>query len=227
MPVSIAEALRTVRNRIWAAERAVGRPRGSVRLIAVAKTQPAEAIVEAYRNGQLEFAENYLQEALAKQRRLGHLDLIWHFIGPIQSNKTKLIASHFGWVHGVDRARIAERLSEQRPANFPPLNVCLQVNISGESTKSGVTVAELPGLVAALRKLPGLRLRGLMAIPEACHDPERQRAAFRRIRAALELFPGAGLDTLSMGMSGDLEAAIAEGSTMVRVGTAIFGERRP
>jgi PLP dependent protein len=177
--------------------------------------------------GQREFGENYLQEALDKQAGLRDLPLTWHFIGPIQSNKTRAIAEHFSWVHSVDRLKIAERLSAQRPAGLPPLQVCIEVNVSGEASKGGVTPADLPALAAAVSKLPGLQLRGLMAIPAPTADQAAQRAAFRRVREQFEALRAHGyaLDTLSMGMSGDLEAAILEGATIVRIGTALFGER--
>jgi pyridoxal phosphate enzyme (YggS family) len=194
-------------------------------LIAVSKTQPAEAVAAAYYCGQREFGENYVQEALAKQEKLAHFDIGWHFIGPIQSNKTKLIAAHFSWVHSVDRIKIAERLSDQRPIQLPPLNVCIQVNVSGEATKSGVAFEELDELAKAIAALPRLRFRGLMAIPAPTNEIDLQRASFRSLRQAAERLSDLGLDTLSMGMSDDLEAAITEGSTMVRVGTALFGPR--
>jgi pyridoxal phosphate enzyme (YggS family) len=177
--------------------------------------------------GQREFGENYLQEALAKQAALADLPLVWHFIGPIQSNKTRAIAERFAWVHGIDRLKVAERLSAQRPPGLPPIEACIEVNVSGEASKGGVDAAALPALADAVARLPGLRLRGLMAIPAPTPDAAAQRAAFRRVR---ELFDdlrarGHALDTLSMGMSADLEAAILEGATIVRVGTALFGVR--
>jgi len=193
-------------------------------LLAVSKTQPATAIRSAFASGQHDFGENYLQEALAKQAELADLPLIWHFIGPIQSNKTRAIAEHFAWVHSVDRLKVAQRLAEQRPAGLAPLNICLQVNISDEASKSGCNPDELPELARAICKLPNLRLRGLMAIPGATPDTDQQRAAFARLRAlrdSLDL----PLDCLSMGMSEDLEAAVAEGANWVRIGSAIFGAR--
>ncbi|MBJ7548429.1 YggS family pyridoxal phosphate-dependent enzyme, partial [Pseudomonas sp. OA3] len=193
-------------------------------LLAVSKTKPAAAIREAHAAGLRDFGENYLQEALEKQTELSDLPLIWHFIGPIQSNKTRPIAEHFDWVHSVDRLKIAQRLSEQRPAHLPPLNICLQVNVSGEDSKSGCSPEALPELVKAVAALPNLRLRGLMAIPEPTDDIAAQHAAFahlRQLRDDLAL----DLDTLSMGMSHDLGAAIAEGATWVRIGTALFGAR--
>jgi len=219
--------LTSVLRRIREAEKQAGRPEGSVTLLAVGKTQPAAAIRELARAGQMHFGENYLQEALAKQEELADLtDLVWHFIGPVQSNKTRPIASRFDWVHSVDRLKIAERLGEQRPLELPPLNICLQVNISRETRKSGVDPAALPILAQAVASLPRLRLRGLMAIPAPAHDAESQRRPFRELRHALERLDLPGLDTLSMGMSEDLEAAILEGATCVRVGTALFGPRR-
>jgi len=221
---TIANNIAKVAERISAAAQAVQREPASVGLLAVSKTQPAEAIREASAAGLRDFGENYLQEALDKQAQLADLPLHWHFIGPIQSNKTKAIAEHFDWVHSVDRLKIAQRLSEQRPDSLPPLNICLQVNVSGEASKSGCApqdVAELAGIIAGL---PRLRLRGLMAIPEPTDDAAEQHAAFARLRE-LQQALNLDLDTLSMGMSQDLEAAIAEGATWVRIGTALFGAR--
>jgi hypothetical protein len=223
---TIADRLDEVRRRLAEAEQQAARAAGSVRLIAVSKTWPASALAEAYQHGQRDFGENYLQEALAKQQELRNLDIVWHFIGPIQSNKTKPLAEHFQWVHSVDRLKIAQRLSEQRPADLPPLNVCLQVNISGETSKAGITLAELADLVPAVMALPRLKLRGLMAIPAPTEDIAEQRQAFGLLREALQHLGIAELDTLSMGMSHDLEAAVLEGATLVRIGTAIFGERQ-
>jgi pyridoxal phosphate enzyme (YggS family) len=196
-------------------------------LLAVSKTRPAEDIRAAYNCGLREFGESYLQEALQKMAALEDLDLTWHFIGPIQSNKTRPIAEHFDWVHSVGRSKIARRLNEQRPDGLAPLQVCLQVNISGEDTKSGAALEELPQLVRDILTLPRLKLRGLMAIPAATDNVQLQRQSFLRLRTALEQLQAIapGMDTLSMGMSGDMEAAIAEGATIVRVGTAIFGGR--
>lgn len=221
---TIHDNIAKVRTRIREAEQASGRALDSVQLLAVSKTKPAAALREAFACGQRDFGENYLQEALTKQGELTDLDLAWHFIGPIQSNKTKALAEHFAWVHSVDRLKIAERLSAQRPAHLPALNVCLQVNVSGEDSKSGCTPEELPALAAAVAALPNLRLRGLMAIPEPTSDVEAQHAAFARLRQLKDSLPQP-LDTLSMGMSDDLEAAIAEGATWVRVGSALFGAR--
>lgn len=197
----------------------------AVSILAVSKTRPAEDIRTAAELGLTQFGENYLQEALDKITQLQDLDLCWHFIGPIQSNKTRAIAEHFHWVHSVDRLKIARRLSEQRPPSLGPLQICLQVNISGESSKSGVSLEALPELAAAAASLPNLQLRGLMAIPAASDDPQVQHRAFRALREAMSELSLPGLDTLSMGMSGDLEAAIAEGASIVRVGTDIFGPR--
>jgi pyridoxal phosphate enzyme (YggS family) len=221
--------LRSVLDRIDAAAASAGRESGAVQLIAVSKTFPAEAVIAAARSGQQAFGENYLQEFLDKKVRIEAAGLApqWHFIGPIQSNKTRAIAEHCDWVQSVDRLKIAQRLSDQRPAGCPPLNVLLEVNISGEATKSGVSLADAPALAQAITQLPRLALRGLMAIPEPDPDPVRRRAPFARMRELFEDLRRAGLplDTLSMGMSDDLEVAIAEGATMVRVGTAIFGRR--
>lgn len=221
---TIAENSATVLERIAAASRTAGRDPATVGLLAVSKTKPAAALREAAATGLRDFGENYLQEALDKQPALADLPLVWHFIGPIQSNKTRAIASHFDWVHSVDRLKIAQRLAEQRPPERGPLNICLQVNVSGEASKSGCHPDDLPALAAAVSQLPTLRLRGLMAIPEPTDDPASQRAAFARLRTLREAL-NLGLDTLSMGMSQDLEAAIAEGATWVRVGTALFGAR--
>lgn len=221
---TIAENIAKVRVRIREAEQAKNRTPDSVQLLAVSKTKPAAAIREAFACGLADFGENYLQEALLKQTELADLPLTWHFIGPIQSNKTRPIAEHFDWVHSVDRLKVAQRLSEQRPANLPPLNVLLQVNVSGEDSKSGCSPAELPALAQAVAQLPHLKLRGLMAIPEPTEDIAAQHAAFARLRELMQAL-NLGLDTLSMGMSHDLEAAIGEGATWVRIGTALFGAR--
>ena len=198
-----------------------------VRLLAVSKTWPADSVREAAAAGQRAFGENYVQEGAAKVDELAGLGLEWHFIGPLQSNKTRLVANRFSWVHSIDRLKIAERLSEQRDVHLPPLEVCIQVNVSGEASKSGVAPPDLPELARAVAALPRLRLRGLMAIPEPTPDVALQRARFASLRSMRDELNAAGLalDTLSMGMSDDLEAAIAEGSTLVRVGTAIFGSR--
>ncbi|WP_289328898.1 YggS family pyridoxal phosphate-dependent enzyme [Pseudomonas sp. 'CRE Jenny 4'] len=221
---TIADNIGLVSQRIRAAADAVQRDASSIHLLAVSKTKPAQAVREAYAAGLRDFGENYLQEALGKQADLTDLPLSWHFIGPIQSNKTRAIAEHFAWVHSVDRLKIAQRLSEQRPADLPPLNICIQVNVSGEASKSGCTPADLLALATAISALPRLKLRGLMAIPEPTEDRAEQDAAFATVRdlqASLNL----ALDTLSMGMSHDLESAIAQGATWVRIGTALFGAR--
>ena len=223
----IAENLQAVRARIAAAALAAGRLPDDVALLAVSKTWPAECVAEAAACGQRAFGENYVQEAVDKIAALAGLGLEWHFIGPIQSNKTRPLAEHFDWVHSVDRFRVAARLSAQRPVPLGPLNVCLQVNVSGEASKSGVLPAELPALAEAVAALPRLRLRGLMCIPEPTDDVALLRSRFALLRELSEAtrIRGIAADTLSMGMSHDVEEAVAEGATMVRVGTAIFGER--
>lgn len=224
---TISSNLQAVLARIDRAAREHGRASGAVRLLAVSKTWPAADVREAALAGQRAFGENYVQEGVAKVAELADLGLEWHFIGPLQSNKTRVVAEHFDWVHSIDRLKIAERLAEQRPATLPPLSVCLQVNVSGEATKSGVAPDAVEDLARRVAALPGLRLRGLMAIPAPAADFAAQRLPFRRLREIYEQLRAGGLplDTLSMGMSHDLEAAIAEGATLVRVGTAIFGER--
>ena len=216
-----------VQARIAHALADAGREATAVRLLAVSKNFDAASVRELAACGQREFGENYVQEALDKQHALRDLPLEWHFIGPIQSNKTRAIAENFSWVHSIDRLKIAERLSAQRPTGLPPLQACIELNVSGEASKGGVAVAELPALAEAMSALPGLQLRGLMAIPAPVTDIAAQRAAFRLVRMAFEALVALGyaLDTLSMGMSADLEAAILEGATIVRVGTALFGER--
>jgi len=225
--ISIAQSLEKIRNRVTVLERRYGRPPGDVRVLAVSKTKPPEAVLAAAQAGQRDFGENHLQDALTKLDALAHLDLIWHFIGPIQSNKTRAVASRFHWVHSVDRQKTAQRLNDQRPEELPPLNVCVQVNMSGEGSKSGVDPDGVAPLVEAVSKLPRLKLRGLMAIPRACDDIEEQRRPFAALRGILEAqnADGRNLDTLSMGMTNDMEAAIAEGATIIRIGTAIFGPR--
>ena len=219
--------LQAVHARIAAACKAVGRAPQATYLLAVSKTWPAADVREAARCGQRAFGENYVQEGVAKMDALADLDLEWHFIGPLQSNKTRQVAEHFAWAHTIDRLKIAERLSAQRPEHLPPLQVCVQVNVSGEASKSGVTPDEAPALAHAVAQLPHLRLRGLMAIPEPSEDEARLAAQFGVLRALFEELKAGGLplDTLSMGMSHDLESAIAAGATLVRVGTAIFGAR--
>jgi len=224
---TIATQLQTVRARIAAACLAAGRDPQAVRLLAVSKTFGPDAVAEAYAAGQAAFGENYIQEAVEKMATLSHLPLEWHCIGPIQSNKTRLVAQHFAWVHTVDRLKIAQRLSEQRPEDLPPLQVCIQVNVDGGPTKSGVAPAEALALAHEVATLPRLCLRGLMCIPEPAPDFEASCAVFMRVKVLFDQMNEAGLqlDTLSMGMTADLEAAIHAGSTLVRVGTAIFGGR--
>ncbi len=229
--MSISARLDQVRQAIAAAARSAARPPESVLLIAVSKTFGPDAVIAAADAGQRAFGENYLQEALDKKLAISEarpdLALEWHFIGPIQSNKTRPIAENFDWVHAVDREKIAQRLSDQRPADLPPLQICLQVNVSGEDSKSGVSPDDLLPLARAVSVMPHLQLRGLMAIPEPTEDAERQRAPFIQLRQLAQQLREAGIDTdtLSMGMSADMVAAIAEGATMVRIGTAIFGQR--
>jgi len=224
---AILSNLQATREAIAQAARAAHRNVTDVRLLAVSKTFPAAAVREAYRAGQSAFGENYLQEALQKIGELRDLPLEWHFIGPIQSNKTRAIAEHFDWVHGVNRLKIAERLSAQRPVHLPPLNICLQVNVSGEASKSGIEQRDVPQLAQAVARLPNLRLRGLMAIPAAESDVTLQRESFAQMHVLFEQLNSKGmmLDTLSMGMSHDYLSAIREGATIVRIGTAIFGQR--
>lgn len=223
--------LQATRKQISDAAHMAGRSVNEIQLLAVSKTVEAQTIIEAALAGQYAFGESYLQEALDKMAKVHHfspeLMLEWHFIGPLQSNKTRLIAQNFSWVHAVDRLKIAMRLSEQRPNNLPPLNICLQVNISEEETKSGVSFSEVAELAQQIATLPRVRLRGLMAIPKQSVTQEEQRIPYRQIKLLQEQLnqQGFALDTLSMGMSADLAAAIAEGSTLVRVGTAIFGKR--
>jgi pyridoxal phosphate enzyme (YggS family) len=231
---SIGRKLQEIKGRIATACVAAGRHANAVTLLAVSKTQPADAVREAAAAGQRDFGENYVQEALDKMadlRDLRDLPLRWHLIGPLQSNKTRVVAEAFDWVHSVDRLKIAERLAAQRPPQLPPLQLCLQVNVSGEASKSGVAPADLPALAQAVAALPPDRvcLRGLMAIPAPAHTPEARRAPHRALRemAAALQSRGLHLDTLSMGMSDDLEAAVLEGATLVRIGTAIFGARKP
>lgn len=224
---SIADNICAVRQQIAEIATHGGRTPDSVQLLAVSKTRTAAELREAFAAGQRAFGENYLQEALDKIEALRDLDIEWHFIGPIQSNKTRPIAEQFDWVHSVDRAKIARRLSEQRPVDRAPLNICLQVNISSEASKSGCLPGDVPALAREIAALPNLRLRGLMAIPAACDDPVEQRRPLAALRQLLEQLQTEhpALDTLSMGMSGDMEAAIHEGATIVRIGTALFGPR--
>jgi pyridoxal phosphate enzyme (YggS family) len=219
---SIADNLQAVKSRIAAAERAAGRAPGAVTLLAVSKTHAPEGIRQAYDAGQRAFGESYVQEALDKMARLAGLPLEWHLVGPLQSNKTRAAAERFDWVHTVDREKVARRLAEQRPAGMPPLNVLVQVNASGEASKSGVAPAQAAALAEAVAQMRGLRLRGLMAIPE----PGAPRSRFGEIGELFRRLQGEfGMDTLSLGMSDDMETAIAAGSTLVRIGTAIFGAR--
>ena len=224
---AIADNLQAVMARISNAAAAAGRSPESVRLLAVSKTWPLACVLAAAEAGQRAFGENYVQEGVDKVAAITGRNLEWHFIGPLQSNKSKPVAEYFDWVHSIDRLKIAERLSAQRPLYLPPLQVCVQVNVSGEASKSGCAPKDALDLCRAVAALPGLQLRGLMAIPEPTDDPEAQRRPFRQLRELSEHIGAAGipLDTLSMGMSHDLEAAIAEGATIVRIGTAIFGER--
>ena len=221
----IKNQLNDILLQISQAEQRYARLPGDVLLLAVSKTKSAQAIAKAYQAGQRHFGENYCQEVLGKQKELGAYDITWHFIGPIQSNKTKLIANHFSWVHSVDSFRIAQRLSDQRANTLPPLNICLQVNISDEQTKSGIRLAELAELTQSVAALPNLILRGVMAVPEPELDFEKQRQPFKALRASVVALNNPALDTFSFGMSADLNAAIAEGSTIVRIGTALFGAR--
>ncbi len=229
--MSITSNLQEVWHAVKAATEQAGRDPSSVSILAVSKTFGPEAVIEAAGGGQVAFGENYLQEALDKQQAIQtlrpDLALEWHFIGPIQSNKTRPIAEHFAWAHAVDREKIARRLSEQRPPDLPPLNICLQVNVSGEASKSGISPEDLPALAKVVATLPNLRLRGLMAIPEPAEDFESQCKPFELMRSLQQQLAATGIitDTLSMGMSADMVAAIAEGATIVRIGTAIFGKR--
>lgn len=221
----IAENIQSITARIEAYCHNCNRDPASVLLLAVSKTKPPEDIVTAYLAGLRHFGENYCQEAIEKQQALSAFDITWHFIGPIQSNKTKLIAKHFSWVHSVDNIRIARRLSEQRPVYLPPLNICLQINISSEASKSGVKLTELESLRTAIESLPNLRLRGVMAIPAPQEDFNLQRIPYHSLVETAKNLNWPELDTFSFGMTGDLKAAIFEGATIVRIGTALFGAR--
>ncbi len=224
---SIAQSLEETRNRVTVLERRYDRPPGGVRVLAVSKTKPPEAVRAAAEAGQREFGENHVQDALVKLDALGGLDLIWHFIGPVQSNKTRMVAARFDWVHSIDRAKIAARLNAQRPEELAPLEVCIQVNVSGEDSKSGVDPDQVEELARVVSGLPRLKLRGLMTLPRISAGLQAQRQPFATLRRILETLNtrGFALDTLSMGMSNDMEAAIAEGATIVRIGTAVFGTR--
>jgi len=219
--------LEALRQQVRATERRFQRAPGAVAILAVSKAKSTDAVRSLAAMGQMDFGENYLQEALAKQESLKDLDLTWHYIGQVQSNKTSEIARHFAWVHSVDRLKVAQRLSQQRPDDLPPLQVCIQVNLQNEASKAGVSTTALPQLAAAIAELPRLRLRGLMAIPLASDNFEQQRRVFAQLRMLLEQLNSGGLalDTLSMGMSDDWQAAVAEGATWIRIGTALFGPR--
>ncbi len=226
--INIAENIQQIQQKIANYSNKYAEADRHIQLLAVSKTKPVELIEQAYSTGQRDFGENYLQEALLKISQMSSLSNInWHFIGSIQANKTRELAANFQWVHSVDRLKIARRLSEQRNPDLPPLNICLQINSANEASKSGMSLDELPQLAQEIAQLPNLKLRGLMSIPEKAESFEQQRAIFRPIREAFEqlIADGLELDTLSMGMSNDMEAAIAEGATIVRIGTAVFGER--
>lgn len=224
---TIPANLQALHTQIASTARQFRRNPDDITLLAVSKTWPAEVVRVAAAAGQRRFGENYVQEGVAKAAELSDLGLEWHFVGPVQSNKTRAVAETFAWVHSLDRLKIAERLAEQRPASLPPLQVCVQVNVSDEASKHGVSLDMAGDLMKQIAQLPRLQLRGVMAIPAPSRDVDEQRQAFRRVRELFERLraKGMAIDTLSMGMSSDLEAAIAEGATLVRVGTAIFGER--
>ena len=223
---SIIQSLTKLRTQIQQAEINYYRQASSVLLLAVSKSKPASMIAEAYQAGQRHFGENYLQEALGKQQALGAFDITWHFIGPIQSNKTRAIASHFDWVHSVDKLKTAQRLSEQRPENLSPLNICLQVNISNEPSKSGIYLNELAELVEQVALLPNIKLRGVMAVPAPSTTFEQQCLPYKTLYQAVKQLNKPELNTFSFGMSDDLNAAISQGATIVRIGTALFGYRQ-
>jgi pyridoxal phosphate enzyme (YggS family) len=222
---AIISNLNAINSAIHLAEINAGREADSVQLLAVSKTKPSADIAEAYQAGQRHFGENYLQEALTKQKELHHYQIIWHFIGPIQSNKTKQIAENFLWVHSVDRLKIAQRLNDQRPKLLVPLNICLQVNISQEESKAGIKLAELATMIEKVECLPRIKLRGVMAIPEPAQDEQQQRKPYRQLYQTIKALKKPELDTFSFGMTRDLNAAIIEGATIVRIGTALFGAR--
>jgi len=225
--IRVTENFRKIQDLLAKAAADAGRPAEQIRLLAVSKKKPAEAVLEAYAAGQRDFGENFVQEGLEKIKEVDRDDAIWHFIGHLQSNKTKAVARHFQWVHTIDRLKVARRLSEQRPHHAGDLNVCIEVNIDGEENKSGASVAEVADLAATVAELPRLKLRGLMCLPAIRQDLAAQREPFARLRAILESLNDAGmqLDTLSMGMTADYAAAIQEGATIVRIGTALFGAR--
>ena len=226
--IGVTENLALIKDLLTVSALNAERDPDSVRLLAVSKKQPLDKVLEAAAAGQRDFGENQVQEGVAKIEEIADAGLTWHFIGHLQTNKTRQVAEHFDWVHSIDRLRVARRLSEQRPANLPPLRVCLQVNIDDEPGKSGVDADALPELAAAVAELPNLELRGLMCLPAIRTDPDEQRVPFRRLRKLSEALAQTGIetDTLSMGMSGDFDAAIAEGATIVRIGTAVFGPRQ-
>ncbi len=228
MTTTVASRVTATQQRLAEAARSAGREPSSILLLAISKTQPADVIQAAYDAGLRAFGENYLQEAVDKQPQLP-ADIEWHCTGPVQSNKSKLVAEHFDWCHTVDSVKLAERLNNQRPVALPPLNVCIQLHIGGEESKSGIAADDAPSVAAAIAKMPHLRLRGVMTIPPASEDPAEQRRWFAEAREVFERLKAAhpSVDTLSMGMSGDMEAAIAEGSTMIRIGSALFGPRAP
>ncbi len=225
--IRVTENFRKIQDLLAKAAVDAGRSVGSIRLLAVSKKKPAEAVLEAYSAGQRDFGENFVQEGLEKIAQVDRDDVTWHFIGHLQSNKTKAVAQHFQWVHTIDRLKVARRLSEQRPHHAGDLNVCIEVNIDAEDLKSGASVAEVADLAAAIAELPRLKLRGLMCLPAIRQDVAAQREPFARLRAVMESLNDAGmqLDTLSMGMTADYAAAIQEGATIVRIGTALFGAR--
>lgn len=222
---SIAHKLKQINREIRQAEASAQRENGTVQLLAVSKTKPGSVIIKAYQAGQRHFGESYVQETLIKQKELSSYQITWHFIGPIQSNKTRQIARHFSWVHSVDRIKIAKRLSEQRPLWLPPLKVCIQVNISNEQSKSGFRLEELATTIEQIARLPNINLRGIMAIPMPVVDYEQQRDSYRQLYQSVKALGRSEIETFSFGMTGDLRAAIAEGATVVRVGTALFGAR--
>jgi len=225
--IRVTENLRKIRDLLAKSAVEAQRDPGTVKLLAVSKKQPVAKVLEAARAGQRDFGENFVQEGLEKIEMTMSHDLIWHFIGHLQSNKTRAVAEHFDWVHTIDRLRTAERLSRQRPPELPPMNICLQVNVDDDAAKSGITPAALPELALAVRELPQLSLRGLMSLPAIRTSPDEQRKPFRKLRELADSLSAIDVefDTLSMGMSDDFEAAIAEGATIVRIGTAVFGPR--
>jgi len=222
---AISQKLNQINSEIRKAESTAQREDATVQLLAVSKTKPSTDIIQAYQAGQRHFGESYCQEAMIKQQELASYQITWHFIGPIQSNKTRQIAQHFSWVHSVDRLKIAKRLSEQRPTYLPPLNICIQVNISNEASKSGFQLAELSTVIEQISQLSNIKLRGVMAIPQPVADYEQQCIPYRQLYKSVMALNKPEIDTFSFGMSGDLQAAISEGATIVRIGTALFGAR--